>query len=197
MSTTAVIMCNTLARDEFERDWHGYEEFLEFLEGNEFLEPPLPPVEHLEATIGGVQMRFNAGKVKEVLLHRQELIRYEVEEEVTERNELEDDDDFSVSGWFHKQQTQWWSSEEGIEAKIQERLEAYWHDQLEGEDEWMAVIDCHGHYAVEATKEFVAYMDMIMERQPATRPYILEKMAEVQAHWEQTLGETLKRMQGD
>jgi hypothetical protein len=192
MSTTAVIVLNTLVRDEFEREWHGFDEPLDFLQGDYTEENP--PIEKLEAKVGDKTYSFDANKVREVIEHRREKIEYEVQDEADERSVLEDDE---ISFQWQYDSAKWWRSEEGIEAKVEERVEAYWQSKLEGLDEWLAVTDCRGHYMVETTKEFMTWMEMLMERQPALIPHIQEKIAEVREYWEKTVGETLRRMRGE
>jgi hypothetical protein len=170
MSTTAVMVLNTLARDEFERDWNGYEERLDFLQGDLGI-GEVPRIEVLSCVIGGKEYSFPALMIKTLIEGAYEEISDEVEESY-----YDTDDDAEETVWAF---TWGRDPEEEIAEKTYTREMAYWTGQLEGLDETMSVLDCRLHYLGEGTKEFVAYMEMLIERQPALETHIREKMAEV------------------
>jgi len=173
------MILNTLARDEYERDWGGYEEPLDFLRGD-FGIGEVPRIEVLECVVGGKEYSFPALMIKTLI----EGARQEIQDEVEEAY-YDTDDDAEETVWAFR-----WGRDpdEEIAEKVSEREMAYWTEQLEGLDETMSVLDCRLHYLGEGTKEFVAYMEMLIERQPALEEHIRAKLAEVQE-------EMLKRLE--
>jgi hypothetical protein len=190
MSTAAVIVLNTLARDEFEREWHGFEDPLSFLNGDYIDQPP---IETLECVVDGKTYVFNAADVAGVITATRQGIEWEVEaeaEELAGEEDYEPNPSFLFRGEWH----QYEDAEAAIEAKIEEKLTEHWMSQIETAEETLATLDCRLYYMGEATKELVAYMEMIMGRVPELRPAILEKLNEVREYLNTMFAEWIEKL---
>lgn len=179
MTIQAVAVLQTIARDEFERDWNGWEEPFEFLQGYPWDEEEHPPVKEITVDLAGKSYVFPSADVVAVIQEWEEYFRYEVE------NEEEDEDE----GTFN------WSadSEEQTEEKVWAKVNEYFFRQLDNADEAAAVIDNRCNYVVKGFEELVAMFNMIGERQPDLRPVLAEKLQaahdEVTAHFQQWIDE--------
>lgn len=155
MTATAVVVLGALARDEFERDWHGFEEPFSFLDGDG---EDQEPVNEFTTVIDGVPYSLPARQVAEVLIGQLANFRDEVEEE------QQQEENFS------------YLSDEEIDERARALLDQYWVDQLDNLAEHLAVIDVKAHWVVEAWKALVATFAMIGERMPELKPVLAEKL---------------------
>lgn len=160
MSATAVIVLNAIVRDEFERDCHGFDEPFSFIEGDY---GDLPPVETFTWEHAGTVHSLSAREVAELIIGQLDGFRYDIEEEEAES------DDFRP----------FFAVEADMDEKVHERLVRHWTDQLEDEDEFIAVLDCRLDYLVKHFQEMVADFNMICERMPEIRPQVEAKLQEV------------------
>jgi hypothetical protein len=163
MTIEAVAVLQTIARDEFERDWNGFEDPLEFLNGQPW-DDGHPPVKEIIVELGGKSYVFPSADVAAVIQQWEEFFRYEVENE-----EDEEDEDEGTFNWSA-------DSEEQTEEKIWAKVHEYWFGQLDNADEATAVLDNRLDYMVRGFQELVAYCDMIGERIPELKPVMVEKL---------------------
>lgn len=164
MTIEAVAMLQTIARDEFERDWNGFDEPFQFIEGAEWNDPPNPPVEKIIVELDGKRYAYRAEAVVHVLKQWHESFQYDVQEEQNERQGEEDWD------WTKD------LTEEQMEEEAWEKLIKHWTDQLDSAEESLAALQTRLDYVVEGWKELVAYSDMIVRRMPEAEPLITEKL---------------------
>lgn len=161
MTIQAVAVLQTICRDEFERDWNGWEKPFEFIQGYPWDEEERPPIKEITVDLAGKSYVFPSADVVAVIKHWEEVFRYEVEDE-------EDED----GGSFN------WSadSEEQTEEKVWAKVNEYFFGQLDNADEAIAVLDHRFSYVVKGFEELVAMCNMIGERQPELRPVMAEKL---------------------
>lgn len=158
MTAAAVVVLNAIARDEYERDWHGWDEPFSFIDGDGM---EAEAVAEFRAELEGETYTLPAREVAELVIGQLSELRQDVDEEA------EAEEGRPLLGYL---------TDEEIDEEARQRLWAYWSEQLEGEAELMAVFDTRLHYLLEGWKALVADFAMIGQRIPELRPVLEEKL---------------------
>lgn len=158
MTAAAVIVLNAIARDEHERDWHGWDEPFSFIDGDGL---EAPAVTEFSAEVDGAVCTLAAREVAELVIGQLSELRQDVDEE---QQELEGR---PLSAYL---------TDDEMDEEARQRLWAYWSEQLEGEAEVLAVFHTRLHYLLEGWKALVADFTMIGDRIPELRPVLAQKL---------------------
>ncbi len=160
--STAVVILNAIARDEYERDWNGFDEPFSFIDGDG---EERGPVTQFSAEVDGVTTMLAAREVASVATQQLQRLREEIDDE-----ELEEEADQRPSFSYR--------TDEEKDDEARERQWQYWTDQLVTEAEYMAVWETRLHHLLEGWKALVADFTMIGDRIPALKPVLAERLQE-------------------
>jgi hypothetical protein len=182
MTIQAVAVLQTMIRDEFERDWNGFDEPFSFLDGSPWDDPPKPPIPEIVVDLAGKSYVFPAKDIVEVIQSDLESFRYEIEEAQDAAQDPED--------WHF---TANWLDDDQIAEMAWDRTITHWSRQLDNIEETMAAIEFRGDYLVKSFQELVATLEMVSERMPELAPHCAQKLQEVWEYSSKLLNETIAR----